>query len=185
MSSDLRGLGDHWVRFHTLPDAKRHPETDDEYATVLHRHNALLDSLLELLLESLPDAPSDELRGDLPDLRVITLELAGTPVPRRRTPLIAELFPDAECWSVLSWPHLEPELFFAHAYVDRITWQPGRLDPLLRRVADDQVSHVIIAPADLSWLYAPYDGGADVLLPTPAIQQNLRTRHADWLSDRC
>lgn len=173
ISHDLRGLGDHWVRFHTLPDAKRHPDNDDEYATVLHRHNALLDFL------------RDQLPAESSALHVITLELAGTPVPRRRTPLLAELLPDAECWSVLSWPHLEPELFFAHVYVNEITWQPGRLDPLLREVADDRVAYVIVAPADLSWLYAPYDGGADVLLPTSALRDQLRTRHTDWLSDRC
>ncbi|MBE1487047.1 DUF3885 domain-containing protein [Plantactinospora soyae] len=166
ISHDLRGLGDHWVRFHTLPEAKRHPDTDDEYATVLHRHNALLD----------------ELRGEVSELQVITLELAGTPVPRRRTPLLAELLPEAECWSVLSWPHLEPELFFAHAYVNHIAWQPGWLDQLLREVADDKAAYVIVAPTDLSWLYAPYDGGADVLLRTAAARDELRERHSDWLS---
>ncbi|MFC6014896.1 hypothetical protein ACFP2T_01625 [Plantactinospora solaniradicis] len=185
ISADLRGLGDHWVRFHTLPDAKRHPDTDDEYATVLHRHNSLLDSLPNSPLDSLPNSPLDQPGGEISQLQVITLELAGTPVPRRRTPLLAELLPDAECWSVLSWPHLEPELLFAHAYVNRVGWQPGRLDPLLRQVADDQVSHVIVAPADLSWLYAPYDGGADVLLSTVALRDDLRTQHANWLSDRC
>jgi hypothetical protein len=134
---------------------------------VLHRHNALLD----------------DLGAEVPELQVITLELAGTPVPGSRSPILAELLPDAECWSVLSWPDLEPELLFAHAYLSSVARQPGRLDPLLREVADDRVAHVVIAPPDLSWLYAPYDGGADVLLGTPALRDELRDRHPDWLSN--
>ncbi|GIG85784.1 DUF3885 domain-containing protein [Plantactinospora endophytica] len=162
----LRWLGDHWVRFHVLPDARRHPGTEDEYATVLHRHHTLLD----------------ELRGELPELLVITLELAGRPVPGNRTPIMADLLPDAECWTVLSWPDLHPQLLFAHAYVSPLPRQSDRLEPLLRAVADGRVTDVVVAPPDLSWLYAPYDGGADVLLGTPELRDELRAGHPDWLS---
>jgi hypothetical protein len=114
---------------------------------------------------------------------VITLEVAFTPVPRRRHPVLDVLLPDAECWTVLSWPHLDPVLAFAHAYVNHISWQPGRLDEVLRGVADDETAHLIIAPHDLAWLYAPYDGGADVLLATPALRNSLRDRHRQRLTE--
>ncbi|MEU3457862.1 hypothetical protein ABZ671_30370, partial [Micromonospora sp. NPDC006766] len=166
ISHHLKWLDDRWVRFHSLPGSKRYAENDSEYATILHRHNAILD----------------ELRGQTVDLQVITLEVAFTPVPRRRTPILQALLPNAECWSVLSWPDLDPELAFAHAYVNRVAWQPGRLDQLFRQVADDQIAHVIIAPPDLAWLYAPYDGGADVLLANTALRDYLRDRHRQWLS---
>lgn len=39
------------------------------------------------------------------------------------------------------------------------------LVPLLRLVADERAVEVIIAPADLSWLVHPYDGGIDVIGP--------------------
>lgn len=159
-------MEDRWVRFHSLPGSKRYAEDDSEYATILHRHNALLD----------------ELSGPAADLQVITLEVASSPVPRRRTPMLQDLLPEAECWSVLSWPDLDPELAFAHAYVSRVAWQPRRLDQLLRTVADDQIAHVIITPPDLAWLYAPYDGGADVLLANAALRDDLRDRHRQWLS---
>ena len=41
---------------------------------------------------------------------------------------------------------------------------------------------MIIAPPDLAWLYAPYDGGADVLLANTALRDDLRDRHRQWLS---
>jgi hypothetical protein len=146
--------------------SKRYADTSAEYDTLLHRHNTILD----------------ELGGRTGELRVITLEVAGTPVPRRRDPVLELLLPGVECWSVLSWPDLDPVLAFAHAYVNRISWQPGRLDDLLRRVADGEIAYVIIAPPDLSWLYAPYDGGGDVLLSTPVLRNSPRDRHRQWLS---
>ena len=42
----LRRLRDRWVRFHTLPEAKRYPGTAAEYGTVLARHNAVLTELV-------------------------------------------------------------------------------------------------------------------------------------------
>ena len=35
-----------WVRFHSLPESKRYPEGEGEYATVLGRHNRILGHLL-------------------------------------------------------------------------------------------------------------------------------------------
>lgn len=37
------------------------------------------------------------------------------------------------------------------------------LVPLLRAVADDRAHDVIVAPADVRWLFHPYDGGMDVI----------------------
>lgn len=55
------------------------------------------------------------------------------------------------------------------------------IDTLLLAVADDEGCAVIGAP-DLAWLYCPYDGGADVLLPSSVERLALKERHADWLS---
>lgn len=53
---------------------------------------------------------------------------------------------------------------------------------LLRQVADDVIASVVIADIDLLWLYHPYDGGMDVILPSPHARDALRDRHRDWLS---
>jgi hypothetical protein len=42
----LRGpYQDVWVRFHSLPESKRYPEDENEYAVVLERYNTVLDEL--------------------------------------------------------------------------------------------------------------------------------------------
>ncbi|WP_214411268.1 DUF3885 domain-containing protein [Sphaerisporangium fuscum] len=52
----------------------------------------------------------------------------------------------------------------------------------LLAIADDEISNVLLGPADLRWLYHPYNGGADVILPTRAERDALKDRHPTWLS---
>jgi hypothetical protein len=163
----LKRLDDRWVRFHGLPGAKRYADTEAELDTILQRHDALVGGLL----------------AGAVDLLVITLEVGFRPTPRDRSPLLERLLPGADAWAVLSGPYLEPQLAFAHLYVNQLTWRPAGLDPLLRAVADDQIDHVILAPPDLGWLYAPCDGGADAVLATPALRDQLRDRHRAWAAD--
>lgn len=67
-------------------------------------------------------------------------------------------------------------------YAGKAALEPAVLDPFLRAVADAEIAYAIIAPPDLRWLYHPYDGGADVIAPTPHDRDALKKRHADWLS---
>ncbi|MEJ3746162.1 hypothetical protein WEI85_23095 [Actinomycetes bacterium KLBMP 9797] len=164
---ELRTIKDRWVRFHALPHAKRYPETEAEYRTVLSRHNTILAELVT---------------GDA--LLVVTSGYSEQPVPRvpaRSAPAVA-VQPRATYWCSVCMDD-EPGLeIYLHLYVDHVAWRPGRLDPLLRKVADDTVANVLLAPPDLSWLYHPYDGGMDVVLPTTAARDALRDRHRAWLS---
>ena len=36
---------DRWLRIHSLPESKRHPENADEYVEILRRHNLILTDL--------------------------------------------------------------------------------------------------------------------------------------------
>jgi hypothetical protein len=57
-----------------------------------------------------------------------------------------------------------------------------RLAALLRATADDELELCLVAP-DAAWAYAPYDGGADVLVADRIVLARLRERHRDWLPD--
>ncbi|WP_446687042.1 DUF3885 domain-containing protein [Planotetraspora thailandica] len=67
-------------------------------------------------------------------------------------------------------------------YAETRPWRRGIVDTLLRAVADDEISGVILGPPDLRWPYHPYDGGADVILSTRAERDALKERHRAWLS---
>ncbi|MGW3074922.1 DUF3885 domain-containing protein [Kitasatospora sp. NPDC001132] len=151
---------DVWVRFHSLPQSKRYPDDEREYAIVLERHNTVLDELF---------AGSE--------VYVLTPRWSGrTSVPRMRR--------DAKHWR--TWLQADdpaPEFrTYCHVFVERRRWRRGELDRLLRRVADEREGGVIVTDTGMRRLYHPYDGGADVYLTTAEERDRLKERHADWLS---
>ncbi|MCZ9349631.1 hypothetical protein ACH4NS_11150 [Streptomyces mutabilis] len=160
---------DHWVRFHTLPGSKRYPETEDEYATVLERHNAILDELFT---------------GT--DVFVVTADWAGTPDgPAHHPEPRRTLHPRGiHWWTESDTADPDPD-FHVHTrlYADRRPWRPGCVDELLRAVADDRLADVFLADTGFRRMHHPYDGGADVVLTTPDERDRLRDRHEEWLSD--
>ncbi|WP_221639906.1 DUF3885 domain-containing protein [Actinoallomurus bryophytorum] len=153
---------DRWVRFHSLPKSKRYAETEEEYEVVLDRHHRVLSEL----------GPGDlnyVIAGYFEDARV-----GGSHDPRTHP-------------GAVPWLRIEPgdRTFFdipLTLYVSETSLDRTTLDPLLRRVADDELGYVIIAPLDLRWLYHPYDGGADVIAPTAGDRDILKNRHANWMS---
>ncbi|MFF4379769.1 hypothetical protein [Kitasatospora sp. NPDC001547] len=151
---------DVWVRFHSLPESKRYPDDEREYAIVLERHNTVLDELFAGA-----------------EVYVLTPRWTGSAsVPRMRR--------DAKHWR--TWLQSDDEVpefrTYCHVFVERRQWRRGSLDGLLRRVADDREGGVIITGTGMRRLYHPYDGGADVHLATTEERDRLRERHADWLS---
>ncbi|MGX1880910.1 DUF3885 domain-containing protein [Streptomyces sp. NPDC055287] len=159
---------DRWVRFHSLPDSKRYPESEDEYAIVLDRYNTVLDELFA---------------GT--DVFVVTMDWSDTPTGPAGYPTPREtLHPDGIRW----WTESERDEPDAEScthtrlYADRRPWERGCVDELLRAVADEAVVEVFFTDTELRRIHHPYDGGADVVLTTSAERSRLRDRHADWLS---
>ncbi|MFH9819218.1 hypothetical protein [Streptomyces sp. NPDC017230] len=159
---------DRWVRLHSLPDSKRYPESEDEYAIVLDRYNTILDELFA---------------GT--EVFVVTMDWSNTPtgLPGYPTPR-QTLHPDGiRWWTESEEDDPDPE-FHTHTclYADRRRWNRSCLDGLLRAVADEALVEVFVADTELHRVYHPYDGGADVILTTPAERDRVRDRHTDWLS---
>jgi hypothetical protein len=146
-----------WVRFHSLSGSRRAAASDADWDSVLHRNNAVLDELLSTGEETL----------------VIVCEISPAPAPAEA---------DIDFWTAVPWHYSDPDLLYAHLYVTTELWQPAELDELLRLAAEEQVVGVIIAPLDLGWLYHPYAGGADVILPSVAARDALAAKHPEWLS---
>ncbi|MEU8640738.1 hypothetical protein AB0C91_02330 [Streptomyces sp. NPDC048674] len=159
---------DRWVRFHSLPRSKRYPETEDEYGIVLHRYNTVLDELFH---------------GT--EVHVLTVawswEPHGVHLPEERHAVHSE----SSLWSSLAFEDdPDPEFHtYTHFYVDRRPWRYGTVDAILRAVADDTLHGVIITDTEMRRLHHPYDGGADLILPTPEERDLLRNRHSAWLSE--
>ena len=167
LAYELRGVGDRWVRFHSLPESKRYADSDAEYEIVLARHNTVLAELVT---------------G--PAVLVVTAGYSDSPLPQDpgRTPETLAAHPDAVYWSSVCTDDEPGDEHWTHLYVSRRPWSPGSLDPLLLQVADDVIANVLVTDLDLRWLYHPYDGGMDVILPSTAERDALKDRHSAWLS---
>lgn len=158
-------LSETWVRFHSLPGSKRYADSDDEYEVLLARHHQVLSELhggsARDLLVIHTRADADGAFSASKDFR---LEARTTPLWQ------TFLDRDDSAGDPVRW----------YSFVDRIAPTREALDPLLRRIADDE-DRAILTNDRLDWLYAPYDGGADVIVETVGRCDQLRTLYLDWL----
>lgn len=159
-------MSDRWVRFHSLPRGRRYPTNDAEYAEVLRRHNDVLAELVQ------------------GEIYVITVEYGPDDGAAGTEPVHVGLHPDAVAWMRVAADPDDAEDPGYRLHVTRRSFATGDLDALLRYVADDRASEVVIADDALRWLYHPYDGGADVIMPSPGDREALAERFADWRSPR-
>jgi hypothetical protein len=155
------GHSDRWVRFHSLPESKRHAESPAEYDEILGRHRIVLSELLAgSPVESLIVIANDWGSRDL-----------ASGWSRNH-------LPGAWPWRIVRGD--EPGLGLHYLWVKTDLSAPA-LDDLLVAAANDR-GRFLVADSDLNWLYCPHDGGVDIIAPTTSERDELRDRHPDWLS---
>lgn len=168
---------DRWVRFHSLPGSKRYADDEAQYATLLGRYNTVLGELfgggeayvVTAHWSSL--APEADASGE---------DVSGS---RQWAAHRRSLHPEGAEWLTLDDTEgSDPDDHTRwHFFADLRPWQDGCVDALLRAVADDTVGGMFVTDPDLRRMYAPYDGGADVILADADERDALRRRHAAWL----
>lgn len=166
VSWSVRGLPDErWVRFHSLPESKRYADSEEEYRILLGRHHQVLA----------------DLRGD-DEGDIAAVHMAWTTGGRFRAPKgfrrIAATWP---LWRTFADDDPDSDGVPWHAFARWVPPTPTALDPLLRRVADD-IDRTLFTNATVDWIYAPYDGGADVIARNAEERDVLEAKYADWLS---
>ena len=162
---------DRWVRFHSLPDSKRYPDDQDEYATVLGRQNRILDELV----------------GGEAGIILLTTEYSGPPgtVEISPVPELQSIARGEKPWRTVPMHEVDEnfdESTYWHVFASELAWRPGVLDPVLRLVIDNVIANVMIVDRGCRWIFHPYDGGMDLILENSAARDGLRSTHADWLS---
>jgi hypothetical protein len=161
-------LGEHWVRFHSLPDSKRYAESSDEYAELQRRHLAVASVLFSA--------------GE--PLYVFRAHSAEARLRRKvRHQLAGRQFRDAV--AVLPFESRkqddDEERMYVRAFISR--WKPDFFEAAIRLVADwKEVGVSFVSPATRN-IFSPYDGGMDVFTFTIAPEE-LRARFTDWRSAR-
>jgi hypothetical protein len=114
---------------------------------------------------------------------VVTASWSSTSEPEEREAEVSTVMPAATYWTSTLQDDSEPdEPTWLHLWVSATQLHSEDLTQLLRLVADYVTGGTIITTAQMDWLYAPYDGGADVIAATSEQRDNLRRRHPEWLS---
>lgn len=153
-----------WLRIHTLPDSKRYPETKQEYAEVLKRHNTVLSDLL----------------GGNNRYALVTTGYSPSPEPVRSYPELESLAGDSQAAFSVPMPDEVPNYW--HFFVGERIWGDRSVDDLLLLIADDVVRDVLFVGIDRSAIYQPYDGGGDIIAPSRHMRNSLRIKYSAWLS---
>lgn len=161
-----------WVRFHSLPNSKRYPETEFEYSELLTRHNSIMQTMT-----------SEDSKVVL-----VTTGYSGSPEPSRSYPELNLCDSDAVPWRSVRMDLIDPKNWdqpnFWHFFTSQWSWRPGTFDSLIRLVSDNTVANVLIVDSRCRWIVHPYDGGMDVIVESPDLAIGLRRDRSTWLSSR-
>jgi len=155
-----------WLRFWSLPDGERLPKTEAGRAETERRHLAALaglnttDAPLMIIAEDYHPASytSGWAKHDLPGAW-----------PWKRFVIIED---DAD----------DDDEHLTFYFWVRAVASDAEVKHVLGRATED-TARFVIAPPDLAWLYAPYDGGADMLIIDDEARLRLRAAHEEWLPD--
>lgn len=152
-----------WVRFHSLPLSKRYATSKREKWTVLERANKLASNILGENSPCWLVQVEYDYGGAANDLDVY-----GT-IAKYRLSFEFKL------------PSLEDECDY-RVYVGPVVWSAGAFDDIITKVADDEVHQVMWVSVATGAVFAPYDGGADLFVPTASEVAKLKGEFSDWLS---
>lgn len=154
-------LPSRWVRFHSLPDSQRYANNDDDWQILLDRHNQLATSVLGVGSRCWLVLPR-ELDLDEQDNQ----HLAGIE------------FSAGFAWTDKSDPDFPCK---REANAAPVTWQPNKFDELFKAIASWQEISMMLVSRNTGAIFAPYDGGMDLFLPTGKAVANFKELYAQWL----
>jgi hypothetical protein len=166
-SADTR----HWNRFHSLPLSKQYADTDEERQILLVRQNTLAS---EVLGEGSPCWLTRTFR-EIPQGYI---DHSGPLAPLTAWPKYRFEF---SFHFIIDGFDEEGEQAGWNVFASLQTWTAGAFDDLLWAIADEQIVDTTWMSPSTGAVFAPYDGGVDLFLPTDDLVKELRIKHHDWL----
>jgi hypothetical protein len=168
-----RDLANRWFRFHSLPESKRYPEDQIEVAELLARQNTVLldvigtDNECVLVSGNYADLPLVENLKHCPALAQFQFHEFAKLSKQEFDPNDSE-------------PNEEP-LYLTLLYETHKLKQ-GSLDEVLLCVADWKIVNFFVVSCERQRIFAPYDGGVDVILKDTEERNKFKAKYKDWLS---
>jgi hypothetical protein len=156
LSFVLRETSTPWVRFHSLPNSKRHAETLDEDDVVLKRANTVSAFALgndPVWLVQVGDVDLGWPKEALAHRTQFALQFVG-------------YFRDDDT----DWP----------TYAASTKFAIGKFNRLIEDVAKERAFETLWMSKSTGRIVAPYDGGIDVFLESKDARTAIKQRFHDW-----
>lgn len=156
-----------WVRFHALPNSKRYADSAQERETILERADTLAKDVLGgaecwLAITSPGHFASDE-----------------SPVENA---IKRHHLKNAFIWRDTEEAEIDPVDWLVYAAQTR--WEKDKYSDLLLSIADDLCSHALWVSSENKSVFAPYDGGFDLIAPNADLASAMKAKYFDWLPGR-
>lgn len=167
-------LADRWFRIHSLPESKRYAENASEIAELLERQNALLLDIIGnnsecfLVSGNYAESPIEENLKHCSSLGNFKFQEFVRLSKQEFDP--EELEPDEEPVFL--------SLFFAPYKIKN-----EDLNEILLCVADWKIINFFVVNFERQHIFAPYDGGVDVILKNSEERNEFKSKYKDWLSN--
>jgi hypothetical protein len=161
---------DRWFRIHSLPEAKRYPDDEGEWQTLLARQN---ETITEIIGHGEPFAlvAGNHAWNGWSGPHATSCMEAYRPYAFTRLDPIELIRIDPA--------YYDPGDRYLPAFAEAV-WMPGQYDPLLRELAMDEARAIFVS-FRRNRIVAPYDGGLDLILPDTATRDAYRQRFHDYL----
>jgi hypothetical protein len=169
-------LAQRWVRFHSLPGSKRYAETDEELGEIRRRHDMIAGALLG---EGEP----------------IVIVRTGYSTSASRVPPEdgqGQWSSEGFVWfESMSFPEIDDEPSdapsdvppsYAHFWLAHSTFHAGAFELPWTLVANDVIDGLLLVNIERRCVFAPYDGGMDVIGADSFVCDSLRRDFGAWLS---
>lgn len=156
-------LNERWVRFHSLPQSKQYAENDDERSVILHRANTIAASIL----------------GEKEPCWLVTCRYDDA-----KTSALLESDPSFELDYAFQHIEREPgeldDIVFTF-YSATTRWRANKFDPVVTAIAEEREQNLWVSSHNPT-VFAPYDGGFDLIMPTREEASILQEQFKDWKS---
>jgi hypothetical protein len=163
-----------WLRIHSLPEAKRYAETEEEWAVLLERQNTLFVDLM----------PKNKkiciVSGIYRNESIVFEKHIFDALPYHKTLDFKEL--DSLDLFKLSGDWHDDGLMFTPTFAEEI-YAPNKFDSILKSIANDEWRLFFLDPKSHT-IIAPYDGGVDIIFGNEGPLSIFSEKYKNWLSKR-
>ena len=156
-----------WLRIHSLPNSKRYPENETELAIVLNRQNLVISDIF----------------NENEDIYIVRSEFYIENI---------EGFDLNQEFNFEEIDILNLKEFFNGEYesddklsvqVSKTNWKKNYFNNLLEDIAND-VSMIFFVSINEPTIFAPYDGGMDIIYQNEFKRNHFKEKYRDYLSER-